>query len=168
MIVPAEPEKEHFGCKQNAAKNNRDFAAEFFRDHSGRYFEGEDPEKEPCLEDEQPSVIHLEPVQEIGDRDRPKKPQVFHKRFRTGFADISPAHYPQHKPKCRPTHQGPVVEVAGGGSLHPVKFSSPASPHLPPGFVARRRSRVWNQGARPRAPQAYSTVRRGARPSATQ
>ena len=42
------------------------------------------------------------------------------------------------------------------------------SPHFSPGFVARRRRRAWIQGARPRAPQAYSTVRRGARPSATQ
>jgi hypothetical protein len=33
------------------------------------------------------------------------------------------------------------------------------SPHFSPGFVARRRRRSWIQGARPRAPQAYSTVR---------
>ena len=33
------------------------------------------------------------------------------------------------------------------------------NPHFSPGFVARRRRRAWIQGARPRAPQAYSTVR---------
>jgi hypothetical protein len=41
------------------------------------------------------------------------------------------------------------------------------NPHFSPGFVARRRRRAWIQGARPRAPQAYSTVRRGARGGAT-
>jgi hypothetical protein len=43
-----------------------------------------------------------------------------------------------------------------------------SSPHFSPGFVARRRRRAWILGERPRAPQAYSTVRRGARGSATQ
>ena len=43
-----------------------------------------------------------------------------------------------------------------------------SSPHFSPDFVARRCRRAWIQGARPRVPQAYSTVRRGARPSATQ
>jgi hypothetical protein len=46
--------------------------------------------------------------------------------------------------------------------------------HFSRGFVARRRKRAWIQGAfgafkpaRPRAPQTYLTVRRGARRSAT-
>ena len=42
------------------------------------------------------------------------------------------------------------------------------SPHFSRGFVARQRRRAWIQGARPRAPQTYSTVRRGAQRSATQ
>ena len=49
------------------------------------------------------------------------------------------------------------------------------SPHFSQGFVARWCRRAWIQGAsgafqpaRPRAPQTYSTVRRGARWSATQ
>ena len=49
------------------------------------------------------------------------------------------------------------------------------SPLFSRDFVARRRRRAWIQGAsgasqpaRPRAPQAYLTVRRGARWSATQ
>ena len=54
-------------------------------------------------------------------------------------------------------------ERAGEETLPPV-----SRPHFSPGFVARRCRRAWIQGARPRAPQAYSTVRRGARPSATQ
>ena len=49
----------------------------------------------------------------------------------------------------------------------PILGQAP-SPHFSPGFVARRRRRAWIQGARPRAPQAYLTVRRGARRSATQ
>ena len=44
--------------------------------------------------------------------------------------------------------------------------SEMASPHFSRDFVARPRRRTGIQGARPRAPQAYSTVRRGARPSA--
>ena len=50
-------------------------------------------------------------------------------------------------------------------NTHPETYPSP---HFSPDFVARRCRRAWIQGARPRAPQAYSTVRRGARPSATQ
>ena len=45
--------------------------------------------------------------------------------------------------------------------------NSALNPHFSQGFVARRCRGPWIQGARLRAPQAYSTVCRGARLSAT-
>ena len=85
----------------------------------------------------------------------------------------------KHKPPKRLVAPGndrsvlgaPASRRPGGSYSRELCFS----PHFSQGFVARRRRRAWIQGAtgafqpaRPRAPQTYSTVRRGARRSATQ
>jgi hypothetical protein len=81
------------------------------------------------------------------------------------------------KPKTRRQTPNLLYFLDRGTTRFEIKrlIIHPINPHFSWGFVARRRRRARIQGAsgrfqpaRPRAPQAYSTVRRGTRPSATQ